>query len=100
MSDWRSKSYAERQVGRRAPTTACQEASDPAQPLGQGQSRRYAIGNLPAGQSHKTAIEEGASGRHQEATVKHTAFAQHLVEDKVLPTSNIESGIIQSGKQL
>src|SRR5215470_10888468 len=48
MGNFRGKRYAERQMGRRAPTTTCKKTSDAAEALCQGQPGRNAIGGLPS----------------------------------------------------
>src|SRR6266581_8715064 len=100
MSNFGGVSYAEKRLGRRAPTTTCQETSDAAQALGQCQARCNAVCNLPSGQSDHAAIDKRARRRHQEAAVENAAFAQHLIEKEVVPTTGIEAGIVERGEQL
>src|SRR5437763_11453489 len=100
MRDFGGVSYAEKRLGRRAPTTTCQKTSDAAQALGQRQAGRNAICNLPSGKPDQAAVEKRARRRHQKAAVKHAAFAQHLIEKEVVPSPGIEPGIVERGEEL
>src|SRR5437016_731871 len=100
MRDFGGVSYAEKRLGRRAPTTTCQKTSHAAQALGQRQARCNTVCNLPSGKPGQAAVEKRARRRHQKAAVKHAAFAQHLIEKEMIPTAGIETRIVERGEKL